>query len=110
LVQELQVKSSGFEAEYGGATGGVINVVTKGGSNDWRGEFGVQFRTSKLDGNPRPRQVRFTAVAGAPFEFINDPRANYNQFFPTANLSGPIIKNKVWFFGSVSPQIFDQTN
>jgi len=33
LVQEVQVKSSGFEAEFGGATGGVINVVTKGGNN-----------------------------------------------------------------------------
>lgn len=32
FVQEIQIKTSGFEAEYGGATGGVINVVTKGGS------------------------------------------------------------------------------
>lgn len=110
LVQELQVKSSGFDAEYGGATGGVINVVTKGGSNDFRGEFGVQFRTSKLDGSPRPRLVRFASFAGAPAEYVNDPKANYNHFFPTANLSGPIVKNRVWFFGSVSPQIFEQTN
>ncbi|MEZ5346868.1 MAG: TonB-dependent receptor plug domain-containing protein [Pyrinomonadaceae bacterium] len=48
LVQEVQVKSSGFEAEYGGATGGVINVVTKGGNNEIRGEFGLNFSPGKL--------------------------------------------------------------
>jgi outer membrane receptor protein involved in Fe transport len=37
MIQEIQIKSSGFEAEYGGATGGVVNVVTKGGNDlSWR--------------------------------------------------------------------------
>ncbi len=48
FVQEVQVKSSGFDAEFGGATGGVISVVTKGGSNDFRGEFGMQFNTIEI--------------------------------------------------------------
>lgn len=114
LVQELQVKSSGFEAEYGGATGGVINVVTKGGSNDFRGEFGMQFTTSKFNGDPRPTLLRFTnGLAGADFrqstELFNSPKAKFLNTFPTANLSGPIINNKLWFFGSYSPQVFEQT-
>lgn len=113
LVQELQVKSSGFDAEYGGATGGVINVVTKGGSNDFRGEFGTQFNLSKLNGNPRPTLLRFTSGTGATFlqptEYFTAPKQGLTNFLPTANLSGPIIKNKVWFFGSYSPQIFDRT-
>ena len=54
LVQEVQVKSSGFEAEYGGATGGVVSVVTRGGSNELHGEFGVQFETPRLNGDARP--------------------------------------------------------
>src|SRR5947208_2180047 len=37
FVQEVQIKSSSFEAEYGGALGGVINVIPKHGSNDWHG-------------------------------------------------------------------------
>ena len=37
FVEEVQVKSSGYTAEFGGATGGVINVITKSGTNDWRG-------------------------------------------------------------------------
>ncbi len=113
LVQELQVKASGFDAEYGGATGGVVNVVTKGGSNSFRGEFGMQFTTSNLDGNPRPTLLRFFSGTGANFvqsnELFRAPKAKFLNSFPTANLSGPIIKDKVWFFGSYTPQIFDQT-
>jgi outer membrane receptor for ferrienterochelin and colicin len=37
FVQEVQVKSGGFEAEYGGALGGVVNVAQKRGSNAWHG-------------------------------------------------------------------------
>ncbi len=46
FVQEVQIKSAGYEAEFGGATGGVINVVTKGGTNEFHGEgrLGVQLR------------------------------------------------------------------
>src|SRR5205807_1935673 len=53
-IQEIQVKSSGFEAEYGGATGGVINAVTKSGSNEFHGEFGLQLSTQRLNAGPRP--------------------------------------------------------
>lgn len=112
MVQEVQVKSSGFDAEFGGATGGVINVVTKGGNNDFRGEFGLQFVTSKLNGNPRPVLSRFISGSGAAFtqtiEKIQMPKPNYTNTFPTANLSGPVIKDKLWFFSSYSPQIFDE--
>jgi hypothetical protein len=113
LVQELQVKSSGFDAEYGGATGGVINVVTKGGSNDLRGEFGAQFTTSKLNGNPRPTLLRFASGTGAAFvqptEYFRAPKVGSVAFLPTANLSGSIIKDRLWFFGSYTPQIFERT-
>lgn len=109
FVQEVQVKSSGFDAEFGGATGGVISVVTKGGSDDLRGEFGMQFNTSKLNGEPRPSLARFTSGTGAgfrqSFEYIDIPKSQTLSVFPTANLSGPIIKNKLWFFGSYSPTI-----
>lgn len=112
FVQELQVKSSGFEAEFGGATGGVISVITKGGSNDWHGDFGVAFNTQKLNGNPRPSLARFTNGSGAAFlqraEYIEPPKAGGTDFFPTASFSGPVVKNKMWFFGSYAPQVFTQ--
>jgi Outer membrane receptor for ferrienterochelin and colicins len=111
LVQEIQVKSSGFGAEFGGATGGVVSVVTKGGSNDWHGEFGVGFDTPNLDGNQRPSLQRFSSGTGTAFvqstEYVNPPKSAGTNVFPTANLGGPVIKNKLYFYGSYSPQIFD---
>ncbi len=102
LVQEVQIKSSGFGAEYGGATGGVINVVTKGGSNTFQGEFGVQFL---------PRTL--TARAGQTLILNSTSRAEYIPtgndggltFQPSGTLGGRIIKDRLWFFGSVTPQI-----
>lgn len=101
LVQEVQIKSSGFEAEYGGATGGVVNVVTRGGSNDFRGEFGFQMRPSKLQPVGRP-----ILYLGDELEYIQRGREGGLGFFPTATLGGPVIKDRAWFFGSYTPQIF----
>jgi outer membrane receptor protein involved in Fe transport len=112
LVQEVQVKSSGFNAEFGGATGGVINVVTKGGNNQFRGDFSMNFEPSKLQGGNRPGLTSFGTAgvgSGVNYEYITSPKSNYVLALPSANLSGPIIKNKVWFFGSYSPQILTQT-
>jgi hypothetical protein len=110
LVQEVQVKSSGFEAAFGGATGGVVSVVTRGGGNEHRGEFGIQLETPRFNGNPRPLLAGNTAAAG-PFsripEYFIPAKDEGVNFFPTANLSGPIIKNRLWYFASYSPQIFN---
>ena len=100
LVQEVQVKSSGFEAEYGGATGGVINVVTRGGSNDFRGEFGFQMAPRRLQPVARP-----ILYLGEEIEYVQPLREGGNNFYPTMTLGGPIVKDRVWFFGSYSPQI-----
>jgi hypothetical protein len=108
MIQEVQVKSSGFEAEFGGATGGVINLVTKGGANQFHGEFGMQFRPSELQAGPRPYLRLFQG--GTPnqiAEYIRPARLGGTGFFPTANLSGPIVKDRLWFFAGYSPQYFN---
>ncbi len=113
LVQEVQVKSSGFEAEFGGATGGVINVVTKGGNNAFHGEFGIQFEPSELQAGQRQQIRRFTSgsFAGGTFfqsaENFRGIRDGGTSEFPTANLSGPIIKDRLWFFTSYTPQFIN---
>ncbi|HEY0426462.1 MAG TPA: TonB-dependent receptor [Pyrinomonadaceae bacterium] len=114
IVQEVQVKSTGLEAEYGGATGGVINVVTIGGNDQWRGNFGVSFRPSKLQGNTRPVLSRFsTATSGVNgagnFEYFQPPKFGGTSFFPVASMSGPVIKEKVWFSAAYAPQIVETT-
>lgn len=106
LVQEVQIKSSGFEAEYGGATGGVINVVTKGGSNDWRGEFGTVFRPSGLNALGRP-SLFLNSFGPTQFaEYFPERRDNYYELNPIANLGGPILKDRIWFRLGYNPQIF----
>jgi len=113
IVQEVQIKSSGFEAEFGGATGGVINVVTKGGSNDLHGEFGMQFRPSELQAGPRQFLRNFQTGTAAAGNFVNladyirPPRDSGTDFFPTANLGGPIVRDRLWFFASYTPQFLN---
>lgn len=114
IVGEVQVKTGGFEAEYGGATGGVVNVVTRGGANQFRGTFGLQFQTDRFDADTRPilRGLTNTVEYISPARngggtFLNPPDDEFTNFFPSASLGGPIIKDRLWFFGSVAPQFFD---
>ena len=108
-VSEVQVKTSGFEAEFGGATGGVINVVTKGGDNLFRGQFGVNFESDTFNSQARPilrgisdRTEFITPNGGG--SFLNPPEDQVTNFFPVANFSGPVIKDRLWFFVSAAPQ------
>lgn len=110
-VQEIQVKTSGFEAEFGGATGGVINAVTKSGSNQFHGEAGINFHTYKFDAGPRPipsnQLLSSVPETGQGFEYLPQKRDRGTDVFPTAVFSGPIIKNRLWFFAIHSPRIYN---
>lgn len=107
LLQEVQIKSTGFEAEYGGATGGVINVVTVGGNDKFRGNFAISFAPGKLQGNPRSFLSRFSTNAANNYEYFNPRKDGGTNFFPVASLSGPIVKGKLWFSANYAPQIFE---
>jgi hypothetical protein len=63
FIQEVQIKSSSFEAEYGGALGGVINAVPKRGSNQWHGELKTYYTSSAMAAND-PCASGFTASNG----------------------------------------------
>ena len=52
FVQEVQVKSSGYNAEFRATTGGVISAITKSGSNAWHGGVGYYFRNNSFHGEP----------------------------------------------------------
>lgn len=107
LLQEVQIKSTGFEAEYGGATGGVINAVTAGGNDRWRGDFGVSFRPGKLQGNPNRSLYTFAGTTADQFDYFTPRKDGGTDFFPVASLSGPIVKGKLWGLVSYAPQIFE---
>ncbi|CAN5206013.1 hypothetical protein BH20ACI1_BH20ACI1_16060 [soil metagenome] len=111
IVQEVQIKSTGYEAEYGGATGGIINVVTSGGNDKFRGNFGASFKPGKLQGDRRTVLNTFSTggESNLPgnFEQFQPPSDGGTDFFPVASLSGPIVKGKLWFSATYAPQIFE---
>jgi hypothetical protein len=92
-VQEFQVNRSGYSAELGGASGGVINIVSKSGTNDFHGSVYGFLRHEKLDAAD-PFALH---LSGDRLERI-EPPSDRQQFGVT--LGGPIARNKTFFFAS----------
>lgn len=96
-VQEFQVNRSSYNAEFGGASGGVINIIAKTGKNNFYGSAFAYFRNQALD-------------AGDPFAFVLNgnsltrikPDANRQQY--GISLGGPFAKDKTFFFGAYEGQ------
>jgi hypothetical protein len=63
FVQEVQVKTSGFEAEYGGAVGGVVNVIQKRGSNEWHGSLVTYYHPDSFDSTDQCSVTPFSAAS-----------------------------------------------
>jgi outer membrane receptor protein involved in Fe transport len=103
FVREVQVKSAGFEAEYGGATGGVVNVVTKSGSDEFHGRMSLSFTNSGLNSRPRGFWQRL-ASDQTQAEFFRQKEDSYTSLYPGFSLGGPIIKQRLHFFGSYFPE------
>ncbi|MGB8951744.1 MAG: TonB-dependent receptor [Candidatus Aminicenantales bacterium] len=91
FIEEVQTKTGGYEAEFGGALGGVVNVITKSGSNTFHGGALFNFESDKLYGEPKIGVFG----AGAIDEF------NYYDF--GLHFGGPIIKDKMWIFLGATP-------
>ena len=103
FVQELQIKSSGFEAQYGGAMGGVINVVTKSGTNELHGDFGLYLGSDVLRSKTRPT-LRVNPFDDEIAEYFDNGRDGYRLLNPGASIGGPIKKDKIWFFAGWYPE------
>lgn len=106
-IQEFKIQTSQYDAEYGRNPGASVNVVTKSGSNNFHGAAWEFFRNSVLDANDffnHQSQETLHADGVGP---ANKPEPlNENMFGGT--LGGPIIKDKLFFFGSY--QGFRQLN
>ena len=95
-IQEFKVQTSNFSAEYANAAGAVINIVTKGGTNQFHGSLFEYFRNDALAANDF-----FSNAAGR-----KKPVFRYNQYGGT--IGGPIKRNKTFFyFGYEALQLKD---
>ncbi|HVF23652.1 MAG TPA: TonB-dependent receptor [Pyrinomonadaceae bacterium] len=133
VIDQFQVVTSGGIAEFGRASGGVVNILTRSGTNDWRGNLYGFFRNQRFDArNPLAptkdllTQAQYGATAGGPlrrdrtFLFTNfeQTRRNYSAVLTIAPAAVNSINNRlraVNYPGSpietgVVPASFDTTN
>jgi outer membrane receptor protein involved in Fe transport len=123
FVDEVQVKSSGYTAEFGGATGGVINVITKSGTNDWHGNALFNWEGDKLSGGTVPafgqavgttintgvRSLRLKLSDATQAEYVTYPEDTNNRVEPGGAVGGPIFQNRAWFYGAYQPALTNIT-
>jgi hypothetical protein len=84
-IDEIQFQTGGFEAEYGRATGGIINLVSKSGGNQFSGTFDTRYRDESFQ------------ESGDHFDATE--LSTKHQIFG-ATLGGPILRDRIWFFAS----------
>ena len=92
FVEEVQVKTGGFEPEFGRATGAVVNVITKSGGNEFHGSVFYYWR------NP-------SYSAKAPTPWYGSNYLGTKEYDYGFSLGGYIIKDKLWFFLAYNPSV-----
>lgn len=104
ILQEVQVKSGGIDAEYGGAMGGVISAITKSGGNNFHGDLHYYLSGNKLNAGPTRRLLMDPATERTA-RHLQDSKFKDDQNEIGGSLGGPFIKNKLYFFTAFSPRI-----
>src|SRR5436309_5243725 len=109
FVEEVQIKSSGYEAEYGGSTGGVVNVITRSGTNKLSGSVVGNWQGSRVQGESNPTLRLQPNTSALVPEYVTYPKDYYNRFEPGGSIGGPLMKDRSWFWAGYQPA-FTKTN
>ncbi len=92
FIQEVEIKTGGYPAEYGRALGGVINVITKSGGNDFHGDGFLYY--DSFDTKAKQRVSEQDSIA------TGMRIAEYKRTDFGADLGGYIFKDRLWFFAA----------
>jgi outer membrane receptor protein involved in Fe transport len=97
FIHEIQVVSGGYNAEYGRSTGGVVNIITRSGTDEFRGSvFGmVSPGALALAGEETPNNASSIDITAD-----NAYRGHFGF-----ELGGPIVKKRAWFYVGMAPQL-----
>jgi hypothetical protein len=95
FIGEVNVISGGYLPEYGRSTGGVVNAVTKSGSNEFHGSVFGNFTPGTLGGNATEIRQEAGTISGQ--------ASLWNLGDIGVELGGPILKDKLWFYMGVAP-------
>jgi hypothetical protein len=113
LVDEVKVTASGYNAEFGGSMGGVVNVITRSGGNAYHGDLSFYYNDNSrfMQGYSRD-YFRWNPYDSEEAQYVNDDnlywkngngRDDYKRFEGVFTLGGYILKDRLWFFGSLNP-------
>ncbi len=104
FIQEVEVKTGGYQAEYGRNTGGVINVITKSGGNEFHGGVFGYYNDTGMRADPDMVQTPDFSEQGDANNIIGLGPAYFNSKEVRqewgADLGGFVLKDKIWFFGA----------
>ncbi len=99
FLNQVDVNTGGYQAEFGGATGGVVNVVLKSGTNEFHGSVFASYAPYWMSADPKVVTVVGSAIAGVRRPDFDD-RIGFE-------IGGPLIKDKLFFWAGLAPQIVD---
>lgn len=104
FIDEMQVKTAGYQAEFGQSTGGVVTAITKSGSNDLRGSGFGYWEPSALEDDWR--EVVLPNATRGP-QAVNTTGTMFSDI--GAEVGGPILRDRLFFFGAID-QRWDTTS
>jgi hypothetical protein len=101
FLEEIEIATGGYGAEFGRSTGGIVQQVTKAGGNEFKGSAWVTYRDHRMMAG-----VKRTPIQGASIDATTN--LSYETDFGF-ELGGPIVKDKLWFYVGAAPTLVKYT-
>jgi len=92
FVKEIEVREGGYEAEYPSALGGVVNVITPSGGNEFHGSASGFFTSN-----------RFTASKRV--GLLDPTQGGFSNYDVGVGLGGPLVRDELWFYAAYNPKV-----
>jgi hypothetical protein len=116
FFQQVSIKNGAIDAQYGGALGGVINVIPTTGTNSWHGSVALTYRSSFMDANDQcamstvcflrydpATSANSTTRVDATAQYYIAKQDHYRYVDPSFQVGGPLLADKVFMFVSYAP-------